>query len=58
MDILTGAVQTRLVSFQNCTSTIRHYLKSQDNIFWLWKSKQMENVYNTQAACTKNKSHE
>lgn len=23
MDILTGAVQTRLVSFQSCTSTIK-----------------------------------
>lgn len=54
MDVLIEVVHTDTVSSsQSCTSTIRHYLKSQDNIFWLWKSKQMENVYNTQAACTK-----
>lgn len=54
-DVLIGVVRIDIVSFlwKLHIYQITHYLESQDNIFWLWKSKQMESVYNTQAACTK-----
>lgn len=52
MDVLIGVVQINTVSFLSelYSYQIRHYLECQDNIFRLWKSKQMESVCNRQHA--------
>lgn len=52
MDVLIGVVHIDMVSFLSklYIYQIRHYLECQDNIFGLWKSKQMESVCNRQHA--------